>query len=99
MPTLQARHPPQRAMNLYAAGNVVVPAYLALRAKGYVVRCERSNESENWIADGPLGRFGADDPITLLGVVGVAETRGSDWPASDAEIESFLETFHDRSGG
>lgn len=87
-------------MNLHAAGNVVVPAYLALRAKGYAVRCERtSHDSENWIAEGPLGRFGADDPITLLGVVGVAETRGADWLASDTEIESFLKTFGDPGGG
>jgi hypothetical protein len=93
-------NPPQATVNLNAAGNVVVPAYLALRAKGYVVRCERSsNESENWIAEGPLGRFGADDPISLLGVVGVAETRGVDWPASDSEIESFLKTFGDPRGG
>lgn len=86
-------------MNLNAAGNVVVPAYLALRAKGYVVRCERSpNQLENWIAEGPLGRFCADDPITLLGVVGVAEMRGEDWRASDSEIESFLKTFVNPAG-
>ena len=87
-------------MNLNAAGNVVVPAYLALLAKGYVLRCERpSNESEFWVAEGPLGRFGADDLITLLGVVGVAETRGETWPASDSEIESFLNRHGDQSRG
>lgn len=87
-------------MNLTASGNVVVPAYLALRAKGYVVRCERTlNESENWIAEGALGRFSADDPITLLGIVGVAETRGADWRASDSEIDSFLRTFGYPSNG
>lgn len=81
-------------MNLHAAGNVVVPAYLALLAKGYRVHCERrSDETENWIAEGPHGRFGADDPITLLGVVAVAETRGENWPASDEEIERFLKEF------
>jgi hypothetical protein len=87
-------------VNLNAAGNVVVPAYLALAAKGYVVRCERSsNESEFWVAEGPLGRFGADDLITLLGVVAVAETRGENWPASELEIESFLKRHGDPSGG
>ena len=86
-------------MNLNAAANVVVPAYLALLAKGYAVRCERSsNDSEFWVADGPLGRFGADDTVTLLGVVAVAETRGENWRASDAEIESFLKKFGDESG-
>jgi len=81
-------------MNLTAAGNVIVPAYLALVAKGYVVRCERlTNEEELWVAEGPHGRFSAEDPITLLGVVGVVETRGADWAASDSEIESFIKKF------
>ena len=87
-------------MNLHAAGNVVVPAYLALVSKGYAVRCERSADgAENWIAEGATGRFGADDPITLLGVVGVAETRGPDWQASDLEIDAFLKKFADPRGG
>lgn len=87
-------------MNLDAAGNVVVPAYLALLAKGYVVRCERSSDDfEFWVAEGPRGRFGADDTITLLGMVAVAETRGEDWRASDPEIESFLKKFGDASRG
>lgn len=42
---------------------------------------------------GRLGRFGADDPITLLGVVNVAETRGVNWQAADAEIGAFLREF------
>ena len=87
-------------MNLNAAGNVVVPAYLALRAKGYCVhRDQSSNQSEHWTAEGPLGRFGAEDPIKLLGVVSVAETRGASWQATDAEIEAFLKAFGDLSSG
>ena len=96
-------------MNLNAAGNVVVPAYLALLARGYAVRCERSSDadadadadadtddpeiSEFWVADRPLGSFGADDTITLLGVVAVVEARGEDWPASDSEIDAFFKKF------
>ena len=87
-------------MNLNAAGNVVVPAYLALLAKGFDVRCERSPDgSENWIAEGTKGRFAADDVIALLGVVGVAETRGVDWRASDSEIDAFLKKFGYESSG
>jgi hypothetical protein len=41
------------------------------------------------------GTIFADDLITLLGVVGVAETRRADWRASDEEIESFLKKFGD----
>jgi hypothetical protein len=58
-----------------------------------------SGGSENWIAEGPVGRFGAEDPITLLGVVSIAETRGDDWQATDAEIDAFLKQFVDRGGG
>jgi hypothetical protein len=77
-------------VNLSAAGNIVVPAYLALLAKGYVVSCQRADHSEMWIAEGANGRFTADNPITLLGVVGIAETRGENWRASDSEIDAFL---------
>ena len=81
-------------MNLTAACNVIVPAYLVLLAKGYDVSCERlTDEEELWVANGPLGRFSAEDPITLLGLVGVVETRGIDWPASDSEIERFIKKF------
>src|SRR4051812_29404259 len=93
-------YPPQAIVNLHAAGNVVIPAYLVLLAKGYAVSCERSPDgSENWIAEGAMGSFGADDIITLLGVVGVAETRGANWQASDSEIDAFLEKFRTPSGG
>ena len=80
-------------MDLNSAGNVLIPAYLSLRAKGYSVTSERSNGSEKWIAEGSLGRFVADCPITLLGVVAVAETRGDSWRATDAEIDAFFKEF------
>ena len=88
------------SVDLNAAGNVVVPAYLALLAKEYIVRRDRlSNELEKLIAGGRLGRFSADDPITLLGLVGVAETRGAEWRASDSDITCFLKAFGDEAGG
>jgi hypothetical protein len=81
-------------MNIFAAGNVVIPAYLTLLTKGYIITCERAEDgSETWIAEGTLGRFGADDTITLLGVIAVAETRGDSWPATDVEIDAFLKKF------
>lgn len=87
-------------INLDAAGNVVVPAYLTLLAKGFTVNCERySDGSERWTAQGTLGQFGADDPITLLGVICVAETRGAHWQADDAEIDHFLKKFYDPNIG
>jgi hypothetical protein len=87
-------------VNLNAASDVVIPAYFALLAKGYIVRCEPlSNGLQYWFAEGPLGRFGGDNMITLLGVVAVAETRGEGWPASDLEIDSFLKRFGYERGG
>ena len=86
-------------MNVHAAGNVEVPAYLSLVAKGYAVTCERRSEADYWLAEGPLGRFGADSPIELLGVVAVAETRGQSWKASDQEIEDFLTKFGQSADG
>lgn len=80
-------------MHIHAAGNVEVPAYLCLSAKGYVVTCEPRGDAGYWFAEGPLGRFGADGPIELLGVVAMAETRGESWKASDKEIEDFLSKF------
>ena len=86
-------------MNLSAAGNVVVPAYLSLLAKGFAVSCVRALDgTETWTAEGALGRFMADDVITLLGVVGVAEVRGANWAASDSEIDAFLKKFGYESG-
>ena len=74
---------------------LLVPAYLALLAKGYAVTCQRSDNSETWTAENALGRFTANDPITLLGVVNVAELRGQNWHASDSEIEAFVTKFRE----
>jgi hypothetical protein len=87
-------------VKLHAAGNVEIPAYLTLVEKGYIVTCEwRSDTSDYWLADGPLGQFGAEDPISLLGVVAVVETRGDSWRATDDEIDAYLEKFVPPSDG
>jgi len=87
-------------VKIHAAGNVDVPAYLTLLAKGYVVTCEwKSDKEDYWLAEGALGQFGAEDPIALLGVVTVAETRGASWIASDEEIEAFLSKFGSPADG
>ena len=81
--------------NIANAGNVIVPAYLALRSKGYDVRWDRhvEEEQEAWYADGPLGRFTASDPLSLLGLISMREVRGQNWRASDEEIEGFLSKY------
>lgn len=79
---------------IVAAGNTIVPAYLALLQKGYRVRREETaGSTEWWRAEGPECILIAEDPETLLGLAAMYETRGPDWGASDAEIEAFLERF------
>jgi hypothetical protein len=78
---------------LASAGNVLVPAYLALKQKGYSVRCEVSGDEETWYAESPSCLFVAEDPLTLLGIVALYETRGEDWRASDAEIDAFFARY------
>jgi hypothetical protein len=78
------------------AGNVLVPAYLALLTKGYAVnRITLGNEDEpsEWCATKGAYRFLAEDVLSLLGLVALHETRGDSWRASDAEIDSFFRDF------
>ena len=81
-------------IRIAAAGNAEVPAYLALKAKGYVVeRSVGDDDAEAWWARKDGLEFIAGGPIELLGVVGVYESRGENWQATDSEIESFLSQF------
>lgn len=73
-------------IHLGAAGNVEAPAWLELLARGYRVQAGPGQ----WMAAGPLGRFIGAGPLDLLGLVALAESRGSRWQAGDAEIEAFL---------
>jgi hypothetical protein len=77
------------------AGNVLVPAYLALIQKGYSVSHEKlgSEKKELWIAENSSNRFVAEDPLLLLGLISLYETRGEKWQASDNEIEAFFKKF------
>ena len=80
------------------AGNVTVPAFLALKQRGYLVRCDRCDEAseETWIAENADTELLADDLLALLGLAALVESRGSDWKASDAQIEEFLQKYgHD----
>jgi len=77
------------------AGNVVVPAYLTLLAKGYTVRHEIHPKTgcETWYAENDSVRLIGEDPLALLGLAGIAEIRGNDWKALDDQIQSFLREF------
>lgn len=77
------------------AGNVTVPAALALEQRGYVVRCDRSDDGsrETWVAESSMAELFAEDPVALLGLAALLESRGSDWKASDEQSRNFLKKF------
>ena len=84
----------KRKLNIFGAGNVVVPAYLTLQKMGYSVRCENPvSDHETWIAESDTAILSADDVVILLGLATLAELRGEDWKASDAEIQDFLKKY------
>ena len=76
------------------AANTLVPAYLALQQKGYAVHCEQPGLAEEvWYAEIENHQFSAADPVSLLGLVALHESRGDGWQATDNEIESFLSWY------
>ncbi|MGO4728366.1 MULTISPECIES: hypothetical protein [unclassified Inquilinus] len=78
-------------MHISAAANVAVPAYLAILSKGYKI--EPGSEPSHLIATRGDDAFLADDPITLLGLIAMAELRGEHWHATDQEIDDYLLRF------
>jgi hypothetical protein len=82
-----------KKFHLATAGNVLVPAYLALKQKGFRVWCVKSSsdtELETWYAEDEGRHFCAEDPLSLLGLVAIQETCGYDWEATDEEIDAFF---------
>jgi hypothetical protein len=78
-------------MHISAAANVVVPAYLAILSKGYKIA--PGGVQNGLVATRGDDSFLADDPITLLGLIAMAELRGARWHASDQEIDDYLMRF------
>lgn len=82
-----------KKFSLSSAGNTLAPAYLALLHKGYDVQFSRDEDREWWHAENEAGYFSAEDPLTLLGLIALYETRGEEWQASDEQVEGFMERF------
>ncbi|KMO29660.1 hypothetical protein VQ02_29335 [Methylobacterium variabile] len=76
-------------MDLADAGNVTVPAYLAISRKGYAVH----RSGRFMIAENGEHRFLAEGPLQLLGLIALVEVRGESWQASDDEIDAYLARF------
>lgn len=77
-------------INISPAANTVVPAILALQAAGFQVQVEEHTIT----ATSSAGRFMAEDPVAVLGLITLVELRGPDWSASDEEIEDTLARFN-----
>lgn len=75
-------------VDLVAAANTVVPAILALEANGFAV----TQEGDQIVARAGNTRFAAEDPVAVLGLVKLAETRRP-WRADEKEIDDVLGRF------
>ncbi len=83
-------------MKVSEAGNTIIPAYYALIEKGYQVERVLKEPEDNitlWRATKGSLECNASNPITLLGVVAMAETRGEDWKLTQAEFKEFHEKY------
>jgi hypothetical protein len=82
-------------VSIAAAGNVLVPALLALRAKGYRVTriVDQAGPAETWRGEKTGEAFIAEDTLALLGLVALYEARGERWLAEDADIDAFFAEF------
>lgn len=81
-------------VELAQAGNTVVPAILALRALGFAV----SQVGSDFVAVLGNSRFQAEDPVSALGLVKLAEIRRP-WRASDVEIDQVIAEFRTGDDG
>ena len=75
-------------VDLTHAGDTLVPAILALESSGYTV----TQDGTRLVATTRNARFCAEDPVSLLGLVRLAELRRP-WRATDAEIDATLDRF------
>jgi hypothetical protein len=75
---------------LCAAANVEIPAYLILSKKNYTVT---THPNDGWHAEKDGLRFQAKSLVELLGLIGMYEGRGTNWAATDQEIDDFLAKY------
>ncbi len=75
------------------AGNVVVPAILALEQQGFSVSVREDAGNQTFIAERSLETYVANDPVALLGLARLIELRGWEWQATDSEIEDVIQKY------
>jgi hypothetical protein len=81
------------AVRIAAAANVLVPAIRSLELRGFDVTREQGGATELWRARrADLDLRGAD-PLELLALVALFESRGPNWQASESEIADVMRRF------
>lgn len=81
--------------HITAAGNVEVPAFLALKQLGFALERKLiSATSEMWIATKGDYSLSAPSTLEILGLYTMRATRGTVWKATDVEIDSYLGTYY-----
>jgi len=78
-------------MKISAAGNVEIPAILALEKKGAELISEK--ESNMWTAVYLSNTYVAESPLELLGLIEMHSLRGADWQATDNEMERCVTQY------
>jgi hypothetical protein len=74
-------------MTIAAAGNVLPAALACISKLGFIV--ER-NDAGLLVAEREGSKFIAEDPLVLLGLIKVHESRGDKWYPSEAEVQALL---------
>jgi hypothetical protein len=71
------------------AGNTMAPALAVLRSLGYRVTRDSIGE-RRYRAEDECRMFVADDPLALLGLVKLYETKGDAWRPTDAQVLDLI---------
>ena len=71
------------------AGNTLASALAVLHAKGFVVEAASERTGLLQASNGSFTLLG-EDPLVLLGLAAIAESRGTDWHPTEIEVGSFL---------
>ena len=84
-------------ITISAAGNTLAPALAVARALGYEVTREPAGLRRYKAVNSRCELF-AEDPLQILGLIQLFESRGTSWHPSDAEVSAFL-VLEDQSNG
>lgn len=80
-----------RMKRIATAGNTVVPALLVLEQLGFAMTVNGASELRATRGD---EEYVADDPVAVLGLVKLIESRTWDWRPTDDEFEATARRYN-----